>query len=59
MCKLFVSVPMGEDGHVEVRIIQKPDLQDLRFLLGRHDIHLSELRDGRPVAQLPFLALRP
>jgi hypothetical protein len=38
-------------------IIQKPDLQDLRFLLGHHDIPLRNIRDGRPVAQLPFLTL--
>jgi hypothetical protein len=33
------------------------DLQGLRFFLGRDDIHFRYVRDGRPVAQLPFLAL--
>ena len=58
MRKLFLSVHTGVDGHIEMGIIWKPDLQDLRFLLGRHNIRLSGIRDGRPVAQLPFLALR-
>ena len=57
MRKLFLSVHTGVDGHIEMGIIRKPDLQDLRFLLGRHNIRLSGIRDGRPVAQLPFLAL--
>jgi hypothetical protein len=30
----------------------------MRFFLGPDDIHLSYVQDGRPVAQLPFLALR-
>ncbi len=58
MCKVFLGVSMGEDGHVEMGIVQKPDLQDLRFLLGSHNIRFSDIRDGRQVAQLPFIALR-
>ncbi len=58
LCKVFLSVPMGEDGHVDMGIIRKLDLQDLRFLLGRHNIHLSGIQDGQPVAQLPLLTLR-
>jgi hypothetical protein len=58
VCKVFLSVPTtGVDGHVETGIIPKPDLQYLRFLLGSYDIHLRDIRDGWPVAQLPFLAL--
>ncbi len=47
---------MGEDGDVEMGIIWKLDLKDLRFLLGRYNIHLSDIRDGQLGAQLPFLA---
>ncbi len=55
---VFLGVPMGVNGHVEVGIVWKFGLQDLWFLLGSHNIHLSNIQDGRPVAQLPFLALR-
>jgi hypothetical protein len=55
--KVFLGVPMGLYGHVEVGIIWKHDLQGLRFFLGCDNIHLRYLRDGRLVAQLPFLAL--
>ncbi len=58
MCKVLLGVPTGVDGHIEMGIVQIPDLQDLRFLLGHHGIRLSNIRDGRLVAQLPFLALR-
>ncbi len=54
--KVFHGVPMGEYGHVEVGMVWK-DLQGLRFFLGHRDIHIRYVRDGRPVAQLPFLAL--
>jgi hypothetical protein len=57
VCKVLLSVITGEDGHVETGIIWKPDLQDLRFLLGSYDICLGNIRDGWPFAQLPFLAL--
>jgi hypothetical protein len=56
VCKVFLSVPMGIDGHVETGIIWKLDLQNLRFLLGSYKIHLRDIQDGWPIAQLPFLA---
>ncbi len=55
--KVFLGVPTGLYGHVEVGIVWKHDLQGLRFFLGRDNIRLRYLRDGRPIAQLPFLAL--
>ncbi len=58
MRKVFLGVPTGINGHIEVGIIGKPDLEDLRFFLVCDDIHLSYIQDGRPVAQLPFLALQ-
>ncbi len=58
MCKVFLTVPMEVNGHVEMGVVGKPDLQDLKLLLGHHNICLSDICDGWPVAQLPFLALR-
>ncbi len=55
--KVFLSVPMGVYGHVEVGLVWKLYLQGLKFFLGRDNIHLRYLQDGQPVAQLPFLAL--
>ncbi len=57
VCKIFFGVPTGVYGHVEVEIVWKLDLQDLRFFLGCDDIYPRYVRDGRLVAQLPFLAL--
>ncbi len=57
MRKVFLGVPMGVDVHVDVGIVRKLDLEHLRIFLGRDDVHLSYVQDGRPVAQLPFLAL--
>jgi hypothetical protein len=37
--------------------VRKLDLQGLRFFLGRDNVYLRHVRDGQPVAQLPFLAL--
>jgi hypothetical protein len=45
-------------AYVKMGIVWKPDLQDLSFLLGHHNICLRDIRDGRLVAQLPFLVLR-
>ena len=56
MCKVFLSVPTGVDGHVETGIIRKLDLQNLRLLLGSYEIHLRDIRNGCTIAQLPFLA---
>ncbi len=57
VCKAFLSVPTGVYGHVEVGLVWKLDLQGLRFFLGRDNVHLRYVRDGWPVAQLPFLVL--
>jgi hypothetical protein len=40
-----------------VGIVRKLDLQDLRIFLGCDDVRIRYIRDGQPVAQLPFLAL--
>jgi hypothetical protein len=55
--KVFLGVPTGVYGHVEVGFVWRLDLQGLRFFLGRDNICLRYVRDGPPVAQLPFLAL--
>ncbi len=55
--KVFLDVPTGEYGHVEVGLVGKLDLQGLGFFLGGDDVHLRYVQDGWPVAQLPFLAL--
>ncbi len=57
MCKVFLLVPTGVNGHTEVRHIRKLDLENLRFFLGHDDVYHWYVRNGRPVAQLPFLAL--
>jgi hypothetical protein len=57
VCKVFLSVSTGVKRHTKVEIVQKLDLQGLRFFLGREDVNLRHVRDGRLVAQLPFLAL--
>jgi hypothetical protein len=53
----YLGVTMGVNRHVEVGIVWKLDLQGLRFFLGRDNVYLRHVRDGRPVAQLPFLTL--
>jgi hypothetical protein len=58
VCKVFLGVSTGVDGHFEVGIIRKTDLEVFRFFLGRDNVRLSYVRDGRQVVQLPFLALR-
>jgi hypothetical protein len=55
--QVFLGVSTGVNGHVEVEIARKPDLEDLGFFLGHEDICLSYVQDGWPVVQLPFLAL--
>ncbi len=54
----FLVVPTGVDGHAEVRCIWKLDLVILRFFLGNDDVNQRHVRNGQPVGQLPFLALR-
>ncbi len=43
--------------HVDVGIVRKLDLVNLKIFLGRDDVCLRYGWDGWPVAQLPFLAL--
>ncbi len=57
MRKVFLGVPNGVNVHVDVGIIRKLDLENLRIFLGCDDVSLRYVWDGRPVAQLPFLAL--
>ncbi len=57
VCKVFLVVPTGVNKHVEVGLVRKFDFQGLRFFLGRDNVYLRHVLDGRPVAQLPFLAL--
>ena len=57
MHKVFLSVPMGVNVLVDVGIIRKLDLQNMMIFLGCDDVQLRYVRDGRPVALLPFLAL--
>jgi hypothetical protein len=58
MCKeVFLVVPTGVNGHTEVGFVRKLDLENLRFFLGSDDVNLRYVRNGRPVAQLPFLTL--
>jgi hypothetical protein len=55
--EVFLIVPTGVDGHAEVGCIMKLDLEDPGFFLGHDDVYHRNLRNGRPVRQLPFLAL--
>ncbi len=57
MHKVFLIVPMGVDRHAEVGCVGKLDLEDLRIFLGRDNVYHGDLRDRRPMRQLPFLAL--
>jgi hypothetical protein len=57
MCKVFFIVPTGVNGITEVGLIRKLDLENLRFFVGRDNVNLRYVRNGWPVAQLPFLAL--
>jgi hypothetical protein len=57
VCEVFLIVPMGVDGHAEVGRVRKLDLEDLGFFLGRDNVNHGNVRNGRPMRQLPFLAL--
>ena len=50
MHKVFLGVPTGVNGHIDVGIVGKLDIHDLRFFLGRNGICLSYVQDGQPVA---------
>ncbi len=51
MCKVFLVVPTGENGHAEVGCIRKLDL------VGRDNVYHQDVRNGQPMRQLPLLAL--
>jgi hypothetical protein len=57
VCKVFPSVPMGVNRHVEVGLVRKLDLQGLRFFLGHDNVYLRHVWNGRPVSQLSLLTL--
>ena len=57
MCKVFLVVPTGVNGHTEVRLVRELDLENLRFFLGRDDVYHGDIRNRRPMRQLPFFAL--
>jgi hypothetical protein len=56
--KVFLGVPMGVNGLIDVGIVGKLDLHHLRFFLRGDDVRLRYVQDGQPVAQLPFPAVR-
>ncbi len=55
--EVFLVVPTGVYGHAEVGRVRKLDLEDLGFFLGRDDVYHRNLQNGRPMRQLPLLAL--
>jgi hypothetical protein len=57
VCKVFLIVPTGVNGHTEVRLVWKLDLENLSFFLGHDNVNLRYVWNGWPVGQLPFLAL--
>jgi hypothetical protein len=57
MCEVFLVVPTGVDGHAEVGHVRKLHLEDLGFFLGCDNVYHWNLRNGRPMRQLPFLTL--
>ncbi len=57
MCKVFLVVTTGVDGHAEVGSVRKLDLEDLGFFLGRDDVYYRNIWNGGPMRQLPFLTL--
>ncbi len=57
MREVFLVVPTGVNGHAEVGRVRKLDVEDLRLFLGRDDVYHQDVQNGRPMRQLPFLAL--
>ncbi len=57
MRKVFLIVPTGVNGHVEVGRVRKLDLEDLRLFLGRDDVYHQDVWNGQPMRQLSLLAL--
>jgi hypothetical protein len=54
---VFLFVPTGEDRHADVGLVGKLDIENGRIFLGRDEVYHRYVRDGRPLSQLPFLAL--
>ncbi len=54
MREVFLIVPTGVDRHAEVGRIGKRDLEDLRIFLGCDDVYHEDVRNRRPMRQLPF-----
>ncbi len=57
MHEVFLVVPTGVNGHAEVGRVRKLDLEDLGFFIGRDDVYHWDVRNGRPMRELPFLTL--
>jgi hypothetical protein len=55
--KVFLIVPTGVNRHAEVGCIGKLDLEDLRIFLERDDVYHRDVRNRRPMRQLPLLTL--
>jgi hypothetical protein len=55
MCKVFLSVPTGEYGHVEVGLVWKLDLQGLRFFLGHDNVYFRYVGMGGLLLSCSFL----
>ncbi len=57
VCEVFLIVPTGVNRHAEVGCVWKHDLEDLRIFLGCDDVYHGDVRDRRPMRQLPLLVL--
>ncbi len=57
MRNVFLFVSTGEDGYADVGVVRKLDLENGRIFLGHDEVYHRYVRDGRPLSQLPFLAL--
>ncbi len=55
--EVFLIVPTGVNRHTEVGRVGKLDLEDLRIFLLHDDVYHRDVRNKRPMRQLPFLAL--
>ncbi len=57
MREVLLVVPTRVNGHSEVGRVRKLDLEESGFFLGHDDVYHQDVRNGRPIRQLPFLAL--
>jgi hypothetical protein len=55
--KIILIVPTGVDRHAEVGRVGKLHLENLKILLGHDDVYHRDVREKRPMRQLPLLAL--